>query len=352
MRFGALLLLPALFFILSCQRRDTLNALSSDALTLFAYTDTLEKGGQSRIELFEKTDQSADVTFRLLPGYPYPYAGAAFRSVDGNPIDLSRYDSIHISLTANRAMRLKVYTKTLGATFDTSIYKDRYRRKFIDIKEGNNEFTLALSDLIEPNWWLRETNSNQTDLPKEEYTQVVSFGINSTTLVKQQVPNALTITACTFIPHREHTMTLQFAIMYGVGFLLFFFIYRKSHSSDKPKAKKTGHLSISYDELHQIEEVIKNNLSKETLSSVDIAQSTSLDIKFVIETIKEHYGVTVKQHINSLRVAHAKALLRDSNLTFDEISIRCGYKDTENFKQLFIAICGENPGSYRAHVRS
>lgn len=352
MKFGALLLLTTLLFLLSCQRQDTLNTLTSNNISIFAYTDTLEKGGKSTIDLFDTTKGGADITFRLLPGYSYPYAGIAFRKKDTTPIDLSKYDTLHISLTANRAMRLKVYTKTLGADFDTTVYKDRYRRKFIDIKEGNNNISLSLNELIEPNWWLRETNSHQTDLPKENYSQVVSVGINTTTLLKQKSPYSLSINRFEFTPHREHTMTLQFALIYGAGFLLFFFIYKKSHASDKPKRKKTGHLSISYDELHKIEETIKENLSINTLSSVDIAQMTNLDIKFVIETIKEHYGVTVKQHINTLRVAHAKYLLRETNLTFEEISLRCGYRNSEDFKQLFIAICGENPGSYRIHVGS
>lgn len=352
MRFGALLLLTTLLFLFACKKQNTLNALSDASVTMFSYTDTLEKGGRSKIELFDRSDSSAAVSFRLLPGYSYPYAGVAFRKSDSSLIDLSEFDSLHLSLRANRPMRLKVYTKTLGANFDTTIYNDRYRRKFIDIKEGNNTINLSLKELIEPNWWLRETNANQTDLPTENYAQVVSFGINTTTLLNQDIPYSLTIDKFKFTPHNEHSMTLQFALIYGAGFLVFFLIYRKSHSSEKPKARKTGHLSIRYDELHQIEETIKQNLSIESFSSVDIAQMTSLDIKLVIETIKEHYGVTVKQHINTLRVAHAKVLLRDSQLTFEEISLRCGYRNSDDFKQLFVAICGENPGSYRVHGRS
>lgn len=331
-----------------CKKTAPLSSISSPAVVVAPYTDTSESNGASKIDSFYHNDSAATVKFTLRKGFKYPYAGIIFTARDSF-IDLSSYDTIQITLYSTKEQRLRAYIKTQGTPFDTTFQKERYRRFFFDIQKGENHVAIPMAELIEPNWWLRETKTTLQGLPEETYEKVVSFGVSTTTIHKNNTPYDLKLKEFTFVPSDEKNklMTIQLALIYGVGFLLFFFIYKKTHKTTNNHPRRTGHLPITHDELFLIENTIKENLSQESLSSLDIAQLTGLDIKSVIATIKDHYGVSVKHHINTLRVARAKELLKDKTITFNEVSIACGYSDSNHFTQLFITITGQSPVSFR-----
>lgn len=346
MRFALLLFICLL--LLGCSNQKNFDGLASDMLTITALSDTLEKKGASVIHSFSNTDTTAAVTFTLKKGFPYPYAGITFDVKDSvQSIDLSQYDSLYVTIKSEKDLRLRLFIRTDGTDFDKSMHPDRYLRKFVEISKGVNVLALSLDEFIEPNWWLRETNTRKSELPKESFSQVLSFGTNSTTLLSHNVPYSYEITQFEFTQSSQKSMTLHLAILYGVGFIIFLLIYRKSVQNPKPRPHRTGHLAITYEELHTIDETIKSNLNHFNLSSVTIAEITGLDIKLVISTVKEHYGVSVKQHINALRVSRAKEMLRKSNTAFEEIAHNCGYANSADFEKLFISVTGKNPSAYR-----
>lgn len=346
MRF--VLFLSICILLLSCSGKNRFDGLTSKSLTITALSDTLEEKGASLINSFSHNGSAAAVTFTLKKGFPYPYAGITFDVKDSlTSIDLSQYDSLYVTIHSKKDLRLRLFIRTEGTDFDKSNHPDRYLRKFVEISEGVNVLALSLDEFIEPNWWLRETNTKKSELPEESFSQVLSFGTNSTTLLSHDVPYSYEITQFEFTQAPQKSMTLQLSLLYGVGFIIFFLIYRKSVQSQTSKPHRTGHLAITYEELHTIDEAIKANIHHFNLSSVTIAEITGLDIKLVISTVKEHYGVSVKQHINALRVSRAKEMLRRSNTAFEEISQNCGYASSADFEKLFISVTGKNPSAYR-----
>lgn len=338
------------FLLCGCYRNLQLNALSDPNITASAYTDKLEDNGNSEISNFSYDTSGTTVNFTLRNGFKYPYAGIIFKPKESH-CDLSFYDSLFLEIHSPTSQRVRFYVKTIGNYFDKTIQKERYKRVFIDINPGKNEITLALKDLIEPNWWLRDTKTTLSTLPTEEFQEVASFGVSTTTIHRNDSTYQFSIKKLYFKQKgTEKAMTVQLTIIYIIGFITFFIIYRRSHPKTEKRVRNTGHLPITHDELDLIESIIKENLNHESLSSVDIAQLTGLDIKMVISTIKDHYGVSVVQHINSLRIAKAKELLHENELSFEEIALRCGYSQSTHFKQLFISITGESPATYKSRV--
>lgn len=70
--------------------------------------------------------------------------------------------------------------------------------------------------------------------------------------------------------------------------------------------------------------------------------------KFYLTRIfKEQYGYSVISYITVLRIAHAKRLLRFSDLTMDKIGEACGMADTNYFSRVFRKIEGVSPSEYK-----
>lgn len=67
---------------------------------------------------------------------------------------------------------------------------------------------------------------------------------------------------------------------------------------------------------------------------------------------KSATGSTLIEHLQNLRVEHAKRLLESADTPVDEISVAAGYEDASFFRRrLFKRSTGLTPGQYRRMFR-
>lgn len=86
-----------------------------------------------------------------------------------------------------------------------------------------------------------------------------------------------------------------------------------------------------------------------------------------MEQVAQHFGLSVRSfnrrfrvataqtplhYLHERRILLAKELLKTSNLSIGEISLRCGYQDFAHFTQLFKKNLGITPSQYRTTVRA
>jgi transcriptional regulator GlxA family with amidase domain len=68
-------------------------------------------------------------------------------------------------------------------------------------------------------------------------------------------------------------------------------------------------------------------------------------------TVKRRFkaatGITLIEHLQNVRIEHAKHLLESGSLPVDEISAEVGYEDASFFRRLFKRRTGLSPGQYR-----
>ena len=83
-----------------------------------------------------------------------------------------------------------------------------------------------------------------------------------------------------------------------------------------------------------------------------IADAFSLSEGHLARTFKEQTGTTVMQWLDGIRINHAQSLLRETNLSLDEIVARCGYWDKSNFIRKFKRIYHITPMQYREAAHS
>ncbi|MBX2831160.1 MAG: AraC family transcriptional regulator [Rhodospirillales bacterium] len=72
--------------------------------------------------------------------------------------------------------------------------------------------------------------------------------------------------------------------------------------------------------------------------------------RFVLR-FKECLGIAPIQYLQDWRMARARTLLRESNLSMDEIALRSGYQSMPAFSRRFKQRFGEGPGTFRRGLR-
>ena len=80
---------------------------------------------------------------------------------------------------------------------------------------------------------------------------------------------------------------------------------------------------------------------KEICSYLSCSKST------LVKSFKEEFGTTVGAYITDVRLAEAERLLRNGNLSIQEIARECGFCDQSYFSKVFVAKNGMTPTDYR-----
>jgi AraC-like DNA-binding protein len=94
--------------------------------------------------------------------------------------------------------------------------------------------------------------------------------------------------------------------------------------------------------LHYIHEHLTENISIDAL-----CRKAYLSRNLFFKWFKEQFGITPLQYINRERLKLAKQLLADRNNSVSQVSLQCGFNDTNYFIRLFRNAEGITPGTYQ-----
>jgi len=65
------------------------------------------------------------------------------------------------------------------------------------------------------------------------------------------------------------------------------------------------------------------------------------------QQFRSQTGMTINQYLRQVRVCHAQYLLKHSRLMISEISMRCGFEDSNYFSVVFTRETGMTPSQWR-----
>ena len=99
--------------------------------------------------------------------------------------------------------------------------------------------------------------------------------------------------------------------------------------------------------LHRITEYITGNLQR-NLTLEELATEACLSRYHFARAFKAAVGVTPHRFVVEQRVARARDLLGDGDLSLAEIAARCGFSSQAHFTRAFRDATGVTPGAYRA----
>ena len=83
----------------------------------------------------------------------------------------------------------------------------------------------------------------------------------------------------------------------------------------------------------------------------DLSREAALSPYHLIRTFRRAYKQTPHQYLVRQRIARAKELLRNSDLSITEICVAVGYESMGSFSTLFRKVAGVSPSAYRSSSR-
>ena len=95
---------------------------------------------------------------------------------------------------------------------------------------------------------------------------------------------------------------------------------------------------------------IQNNYQNVTLES--LAEQFHLSEPYVSKYIKDKSGKTFGEHVAHIRMKRAKTLLKNGNMTVENIAYAVGYQNVEHFNRIFKKSFDMTPIQYRNEARS
>lgn len=98
--------------------------------------------------------------------------------------------------------------------------------------------------------------------------------------------------------------------------------------------------------LEQTTQFFKKNYHQK-ISIKEYAQQNYISVYYFIRLFKEEYGVSPYAYLENIRIEKAKQLLLEQNLSIEQIVIKCGLGNTNNFLRIFKNRFGSTPSEFR-----
>lgn len=86
---------------------------------------------------------------------------------------------------------------------------------------------------------------------------------------------------------------------------------------------------------------------KEKITLDQLAEIFFINKFYLTRIFKDQFGMSINHYLAQVRVAHAKQLLRFTDLTVEDIGGRCGIEEPAYFARVFKKVEGIPPGEYR-----
>lgn len=101
--------------------------------------------------------------------------------------------------------------------------------------------------------------------------------------------------------------------------------------------------------LHGLRRTIQNNPSRSWTIGM-MAEQLHISVSYLHTLYKNEFGITCMDDVIHNRIAYAKKLLKNSDMSVKEIIIECGYQNSEYFFRQFRKNTGMTPLQYRNSI--
>ena len=85
----------------------------------------------------------------------------------------------------------------------------------------------------------------------------------------------------------------------------------------------------------------------EKISLDDLASRFFINKYYLTRVFRNQLGQSITSYLLTLRITHAKQMLRFTDLSVEEIGLRCGLGSAQYFSRTFKAVEGIAPSTYR-----
>lgn len=97
----------------------------------------------------------------------------------------------------------------------------------------------------------------------------------------------------------------------------------------------------------RIKTYIKNNYADIGLNISSIADALDRSPKYISRLFKSETAIGILDYINNIRIAQSEILIKEDELSLEEIAARTGFSNVRTFYRVFSKITGSTPGRHR-----
>ena len=112
-----------------------------------------------------------------------------------------------------------------------------------------------------------------------------------------------------------------------------------------------AHTDSSESMIEQAVRYINTNIFERQLTVGDVSRIFNISPEHFSRSFKKKIGTAPVQYMNEMRVAEAKRLLSEKDLSVKEISAKLFYTDSFYFSKQFRKITGYSPSEYRRSIK-
>jgi AraC-like DNA-binding protein len=99
--------------------------------------------------------------------------------------------------------------------------------------------------------------------------------------------------------------------------------------------------------IQTVRSAIHDHLDDSTFGVDQLCQDMAMSNSQLYRKLKAQIGLSAHDLIQSIRLSHAKSLLRTTDDTISEIAYQCGFNDPEYFSKVFKKEMGASPSDCR-----
>lgn len=108
--------------------------------------------------------------------------------------------------------------------------------------------------------------------------------------------------------------------------------------------------SDSASTIESIRLYINNNYGDSNLSLTGIAAKFNINESYLSYIFKQHCDINFSTYVENVRIEKAKALIKDTDLTINEVSQQVGYLSANSFCRAFKRVTGNNTSFFRKNI--
>ena len=112
-----------------------------------------------------------------------------------------------------------------------------------------------------------------------------------------------------------------------------------------PEAKRQP--GLKRQNLQQVKAYLDEHFD-EKITLDQLAERFFINKHYLGRVFRNQFGMTVNHYIMYVKVTHAKQLLRFSELSIEEIAVKCGMEDANYFSRMFKKVEGISPSQFRS----
>jgi len=297
----------------------------------------------SQGKLIYRGDSSFTFRYTKTPRKGHSFTGAYF-PLENLSIDFSQYDRIEISVQTNKARRIP-----LNLSVQNKLETHQYVRNFIEVKKGQNSYSLKLKDFFTPTSWYDRNHVAQIEIPKQDFSKIEAISFESCHLLPDNIEDQYTVTRL----YLKKNLNWTYLIIITVIILLISSLRVVLYGVVK-KEKEVIHIPIKPVEFEKKDQEIENilvflseNYNNPNLTLTDLSDEFGKPNNEISKKIKERTEKTFPQYINFLRVEEAKRILSGNDYkTIAEVGYLVGFNSPSNFIRVFKGEVGVSPKSF------